>query len=181
MLMGGGGSFSAGGPGKGMYTRLYLNVLNRFHWIHNATAYNHSYGDTGLFCIHASSHPSKLRELAEVITREFVNTQNGVSESELNRAKTQLKSMLMMNLETRPVVFEDVGRQVLANGERQQPQYYCDKIDKITDKDIDRVARRMLASRPSVAGLGNLAAMPSYEEISAALNGKATKRFSLFR
>ena len=29
MMMGGGGSFSAGGPGKGMYTRLYLNVLNR--------------------------------------------------------------------------------------------------------------------------------------------------------
>ena len=29
-LMGGGGSFSAGGPGKGMYTRLYTNVLNRY-------------------------------------------------------------------------------------------------------------------------------------------------------
>jgi len=37
MLMGGGGSFSAGGPGKGMYTRLYTNVLNRsvkfFVWV----------------------------------------------------------------------------------------------------------------------------------------------------
>jgi len=36
MLMGGGGSFSAGGPGKGMYTRLYTNVLNRsveFTWL----------------------------------------------------------------------------------------------------------------------------------------------------
>ena len=30
MLMGGGGSFSAGGPGKGMFSRLYLNVLNRY-------------------------------------------------------------------------------------------------------------------------------------------------------
>ncbi|EFO27286.2 peptidase M16 inactive domain-containing protein [Loa loa] len=28
-LMGGGGSFSAGGPGKGMYTRLYVDVLNK--------------------------------------------------------------------------------------------------------------------------------------------------------
>lgn len=33
-LMGGGGSFSAGGPGKGMYTRLYTNVLNRYIYIH---------------------------------------------------------------------------------------------------------------------------------------------------
>lgn len=30
IMMGGGGSFSAGGPGKGMYTRLYTNVLNRY-------------------------------------------------------------------------------------------------------------------------------------------------------
>lgn len=28
-LMGGGGSFSAGGPGKGMYTRLYLQVSTK--------------------------------------------------------------------------------------------------------------------------------------------------------
>lgn len=32
-LMGGGGSFSAGGPGKGMYTRLYVDVLNRYEFI----------------------------------------------------------------------------------------------------------------------------------------------------
>lgn len=48
-LMGGGGSFSAGGPGKGMYSRLYLNVLNRYHFMFSATAYNQSYVDSGKF------------------------------------------------------------------------------------------------------------------------------------
>merc|ERR1712002_348249 len=71
MMMGGGGSFSAGGPGKGMYTRLYTNVLNRYHWMHNATAYNHAYSDSGLFCIHASAHPAHLGELTQVLTREL--------------------------------------------------------------------------------------------------------------
>jgi processing peptidase subunit alpha len=28
-LLGGGGSFSAGGPGKGLYSRFYTNVLNQ--------------------------------------------------------------------------------------------------------------------------------------------------------
>lgn len=59
-MMGGGGSFSAGGPGKGMYSRLYLNVLNKHHWIYSATAYHHSYADTGLFCIHGSCHPTQV-------------------------------------------------------------------------------------------------------------------------
>ena len=60
MLLGGGGSFSAGGPGKGMYSRLYLNVLNRHHWMYSATAFNHSYSDSGIFCINASSNPSQV-------------------------------------------------------------------------------------------------------------------------
>ncbi|KAH7695171.1 peptidase M16 inactive domain-containing protein, partial [Aphelenchoides avenae] len=58
-LMGGGGSFSAGGPGKGMYTRLYTDVMNRHHWIYNATAFNHSYMDAGLFCIRGSGAPEQ--------------------------------------------------------------------------------------------------------------------------
>ena len=31
-LLGGGSSFSAGGPGKGMYTRLYTEVGEMFDW-----------------------------------------------------------------------------------------------------------------------------------------------------
>ena len=49
---------------------------------------------------------------------------------ELERAKTQLKSMLMMNLESRPVIFEDVGRQVLAIGKRKLPHELCQLISE---------------------------------------------------
>ena len=37
-LLGGGGAFSAGGPGKGMHSRLYTRVLNKYPWVHNCTA-----------------------------------------------------------------------------------------------------------------------------------------------
>jgi processing peptidase subunit alpha len=53
-----------------------------------------------------------------------------VSEAELDRAKIQLKSQLMMNLEMRPVMFEDMTRQVLAHNERRKPQDYLRKIGK---------------------------------------------------
>ncbi|KAK7095091.1 mitochondrial-processing peptidase subunit alpha-like [Littorina saxatilis] len=184
MMMGGGGSFSAGGPGKGMYTRLYLNVLNKYHWMFNATAYNHAYSDTGLFCIHASAHPSKLRELTEVVVRELAFTAGIVYSDELARAKRQLQSMLLMNLESRPVVFEDIGRQVLASGKRLQPSYYYNEIGKITENDIQRVANRMLKTKPAVAAYGSLDQLPRYSDIEAALNnkdGRMPRRFQLFR
>jgi len=185
MMMGGGGSFSAGGPGKGMYTRLYTNVLNRFHWMHNATAYNHAYADSGIFCVHASAHPSQLRDLVDVITREFVAMAGPIDETDLNRAKKQLQSMLLMNLESRPVVFEDIGRQVLSTGHRKRPEEFMEKIRAIKAEDIQRVASRMLRSKPSVAALGDFRKLPEYRAIESALvsrDGKLPRRgrFSVF-
>jgi len=49
---------------------------------------------------------------------------------ELSRAKKQLQSMLMMNLEARPIIFEDVGRQVLSTGHRKSPQELCQMIGR---------------------------------------------------
>ncbi|TMS03419.1 Mitochondrial-processing peptidase subunit alpha [Larimichthys crocea] len=184
MMMGGGGSFSAGGPGKGMFTRLYLNVLNRHHWMYNATSYHHSYEDSGLLCIHASADPRQVREMVEIITREFIQMAGNAGEMELERAKTQLKSMLMMNLESRPVIFEDVGRQVLSTGKRKLPHELCDLISNVTASDIKRVTTKMMRSKPAVAALGDLTEMPSYEHIQAALSskdGRLPRMYRLFR
>ncbi|TNM89315.1 hypothetical protein fugu_003549 [Takifugu bimaculatus] len=185
MMMGGGGSFSAGGPGKGMFTRLYLNVLNRHHWMYNATSYHHSYEDSGLLCIHASADPRQVvREMVEIITREFIQMAGNAGEMELERAKTQLKSMLMMNLESRPVIFEDVGRQVLSTGRRKLPHELCDLISNVTASDIRRVTTKMLRSKPAVAALGDLTELPSYEHIQSALSskdGRLPRMYRLFR
>ncbi|VIO88328.1 Peptidase M16 inactive domain containing protein [Brugia malayi] len=162
-LMGGGGSFSAGGPGKGMYTRLYVDVLNRYHWMYNATAYNHAYKESGIFHIQASSDPSRIDETAQVIIEQFLRLPEGADKQELARAKTQLKSQLMMNLEVRPVMFEDLARQVLGHGYRRKPSEYVEKIDRITDKDIKKIAERMLSKRPSVVGYGDIKRVPRYE------------------
>lgn len=168
-MMGGGGSFSSGGPGKGMYTKLYTNVLNKYPWLYSATSYNHAYGDTGLFCIHASTTESRVRQSTAVIVSELVAMAGTTTTMELERAKKQLQSMLLMNLEQRPVVFEDMGRQVLATGFRHRPEYYIQAINNITKDDINRVALRLIKSPPSVAALGLVSALPPLSDIQAGL------------
>ncbi|ELV13155.1 Mitochondrial-processing peptidase subunit alpha, partial [Tupaia chinensis] len=183
-MMGGGGSFSAGGPGKGMFSRLYLHVLNRHHWMYSATSYHHSYEDTGLLCIHASADPRQVREMVEVVTKEFTLMAGAVDAVELERAKTQLMSMLMMNLESRPVIFEDVGRQVLATRSRKLPHELCTLISDVKPEDVKRVASKMLRGKPAVAALGDLAGLPAYEHIQAALSskdGRLPRTYRLFR
>jgi processing peptidase subunit alpha len=66
-LLGGGSSFSAGGPGKGMYSRLYLQVLNRHYWVESARAFPVMYDSTGLFYIYGTAEPSNAHDLVSVM------------------------------------------------------------------------------------------------------------------
>lgn len=168
MLMGGGGSFSAGGPGKGMFTRLFTNVLNRYHWVHSSSAHNLSYDDTGIFYIQSSCDPSQLKDLVDIVIHEFRSiVTDRMSRDELDRAKKQLISMLWLNLEISPIIFEDIARQVLSTGFRRQPRQLIEKIEKVTEDDIKRVASKMLSKAPTVTCLGDLKNLPSYEYIKS--------------
>lgn len=69
-----------------------------------------------------------MGDLPEIILREFLRLAKGVEHGELERAKVQLKSHLMMNLEQRPVVFEDLSRQIMSHGIRRKPQYFVNAI-----------------------------------------------------
>ncbi|ELR05316.1 Mitochondrial-processing peptidase subunit alpha [Pseudogymnoascus destructans] len=159
-LLGGGGSFSAGGPGKGMYSRLYTNVLNQHGWVESCVAFNHSYTDSGLFGITSSCTPSKVVQMLDVMCRELqaLTLENGFSALqmvEVNRAKNQLRSSLLMNLESRMVELEDLGRQVQVHGSKVGVKEMCNKIDQLTVQDLRRVARDVLQGLVKNPGQGS--------------------------
>ena len=62
---------------------------------------------------------------------------------ELSRAKNQLKSSLLMNLESRPILFEDIGRQVLTYGARTPAADLVRQIESVTAADLNKVARAL--------------------------------------
>merc|ERR1711860_386129 len=128
--------------------------------------------DSGIFCINASAHPSQIADLVQVLVRELVAITGQISDSELARAKTQLKSMLLMNLESRPVIFEDVARQVLAQGHRRRPEHFISLIDKVSRDDLNRIGRKMLDTKAAVAAIGSLKKLPSYSDIEIGLLDK---------
>lgn len=159
-LLGGGGSFSAGGPGKGMYSRLYTNVLNQHGWVESCVAVNHSYTDSGLFGISSSCAPSKVVQMLDVMCRELqaLTLETGFSalgQVEVNRAKNQLRSSLLMNLESRMVELEDLGRQVQVHGFKVGVREMCAKIDSLTVQDLRRVARQVLTGAVNNPGNGS--------------------------
>ena len=159
-LLGGGGSFSAGGPGKGMYSRLYTNVLNQHGWVESCVSFNHSYTDSGLFGIASSCAPGYVSRMLDVMCRELAalgSNLGGYSlhEEEVSRAKNQLKSSLLMNLESRMVELEDLGRQVQVHGRKVGVKEMCRKIDDLTIEDLRRVAADVFGGRVQNTGKGS--------------------------
>lgn len=171
-LLGGGGSFSAGGPGKGMYSRLYTNVLNQYGWVESCVAFNHSYTDSGLFGISASCLPGRTSAMIDVICQELraLTLDTGFSslqEQEVSRAKNQLRSSLLMNLESRMVELEDLGRSIQVHGRKIPVKVMCDKINAVTVKDLRRVASMVVGGKVKNPGQGSGAPTVVLQEAQA--------------
>lgn len=163
-IMGGGGSFSTGGPGKGMYTRLFLNVLNENDWVESCMAFNAQYSDSGLFGIFITAKPSKGADMVKVACKSLLSMTNVTSE-EMKRAKNSLKSSIWMNLECRQVVMEDIARQLLMSNCLLSGHDFCREIDNITEDDITRAVMKMLLKKPTVVAYGDISSIPHYDDI----------------
>ncbi|KAI0348272.1 hypothetical protein BDW22DRAFT_1350450 [Trametopsis cervina] len=151
VLLGGGGSFSAGGPGKGMYSRLYTHILNHYPNVDHCASFHHIYTDSSLFGLFMTFLPQVNRNQGNTAAQMLPHLVHQLSlllysptpAGELQRAKNQLKSSLMMALESRSVEVEDLGRQILVHNRKIPVQEMCDKIDEVTSESVRRVAQRV--------------------------------------
>ncbi|GAV75924.1 Peptidase_M16 domain-containing protein/Peptidase_M16_C domain-containing protein [Cephalotus follicularis] len=174
MLMGGGGSFSAGGPGKGMHSRLYLRVLNEYPQIQSFSAFNSIFNNTGLFGIYTSTDSDFVSKAVDVAAGEFISisTPGQVKQVALDRAKEATKSAVLMNLESRMIVAEDIGRQFLTYGERKPVEQFLKIIDEITLNDITAIAQEIISSPLTMSSYGDVVNVPSYESVNGIFHAK---------
>ncbi|XP_049849813.1 uncharacterized protein LOC126320396 [Schistocerca gregaria] len=150
MLMGGGMSFSAGGPGKGMYTRLNTNVINRYGWVESCEAFISSYIDTGIFGITGSCSVRHTSAFLDILCDQLTRISTHLTEEEVSRAKNQTKTSIFYNLETLNVLHDDIGRHVMIFGKRITPGELSKMIDTITPSDIRTCVQRILSTPPTV-------------------------------
>jgi mitochondrial-processing peptidase subunit alpha len=174
-LLGGGNSFSAGGPGKGMYSRLYRQVLNRHQWAESAEAFTSIHAESGLWGIGGSSKPKFARSVLHVLADHIAKLSlDLVTDEELDRARNMLKCNVLTQLESRLVLFEDLGRQVLTYGHREDMDTTCRKIDSVTKEQLRDLVRKALKKPPTVAAVGEGLAdsnIPTQDEVARWFQG----------
>jgi predicted Zn-dependent peptidase len=153
-LLGGGASFSSGGPGKGMHSRLYTRVLNAHAWAHSCAAFSSAFNDTGLVGIQASCEPGRAAQMLDVCCRELEALSDPVAEEQVSRARAMAASLVAGALESKAASAEDVGRQHLTYGRRVSGSEYLAMIRAVTPRQVAEFARGLLSTRPSLATFG---------------------------
>ncbi len=156
--------------GGGMSSRLFQEVREKRGLVYSVYSFFSPYADSGLFGVYAGTGEKEVEELIPVITDELSKLNGSIGEEEIIRAKAQIKSSLLMSLESTSSRAEQIARQLSVFGRTIPIQEAVDKIEAVTEKDLKRVAARFLSGPPTLAACGPIGKLESFDKIKSRLN-----------
>lgn len=157
------------GGGRNLASRLAQNIAQ--HNLCSAyTTFNTCYADTGLFGFYiVSDEVSRLGDLMYQFQNDWVRICVNVTDSEVERAKSQLKAAFLMQLDGTTPVCEDIGRQLLTYGRRLTPFEINARIDAIDANTVRKVSYKYLYDKdPAIVAHGPVEGFPDYQRIQTA-------------
>lgn len=140
--------------------------IAEFDLAHSYTTFNTCYKDTGLFGIYLVCPDNKLEDAMWYTTNNLVRLCHNVTDEEVERAKTQLKASMLMQLDSFSNIAEDIGRQMLTYGRRMSSAETFARIDAITTADIKKTANKVVNDEDhALAAIGPIFELPDYNWI----------------
>ncbi len=118
--------------GGGMSSRLFQEVRETRGLCYAIHAFHMPFADTGLFALYAGTDETDAPELMRVIIDQIGNATETLSDTEVNRAKAQMKAGLLMALESSEARVGQLARQMLAYGRPIPLEEIVAKVDAVT-------------------------------------------------
>lgn len=131
-----------------------------------ASCINASYSDAGLFGVQAVASPQDIgKVLKAVVDMMGQLTKSGVTDEELQRAKQKLKAMVYMDSEDSANVLDCMAPEALLAGEVFVAAAVEKAIDGVTVDTVNKVAKRIINGRPTMAAVGDLVNTPYLDQL----------------
>lgn len=153
--------------GGGMSSRLFQEIREKRGLAYAVSSFSSSYLDSGVFVIYAGTGGDKIKELINVTCDELKKVGDNISTEELDRAKAQAKSNLLMSRESSSARADELGRHHSIFKRHIPKEEILEKIDAVNNQDISSMMQYLLSEKLTVAAIGKLNGMPSYEQIEA--------------
>lgn len=153
--------------GGGMSSRLFQSVREQNGLCYSIYSFTTPHLDTGLFSIYTGLGAETEQQALELIVRELRTfCENGPEPDELSRCREQVKTTLLMGLESTGNRMMTIGRSELLRGEVLPIERVLAAYDSVTAADVLSLARRVFDfAQVSLAAVGQ----PGKEETYRAL------------
>eukprot|EP00834_Sanchytrium_tribonematis_P007807 NODE_773_length_3988_cov_0.523271.p2 type:complete len:378 gc:universal NODE_773_length_3988_cov_0.523271:2815-1682(-) len=151
-ILGGGSSFSAGGPGKGIYSRLY-QLLCHVPGIEHVDCELIQYEKLSLFGI-TMAVESNLKQQAFTLLFSQLMRLYDIENDELERAKNQTLSKQFTFLEQSDKLCEFMGKSLKYSDKIYSNQEIEAYIRQVSKKDVKDAISQMLNCPPTCVVLG---------------------------
>jgi len=139
--------------GGGETSRLYLRLKRELGLVNSISAASFTPLGKGILEIYGTCPPKNFEKvLKEVVEELKLVKENGVSEEELNRAKTQVLADFIYSSETAEGLSSTLSSFQLLRGNYEDVLWYEKKIESATPQDIKRVANEYLNLLKLTAG-----------------------------
>jgi len=150
--------------GGGMSSRLFQEAREKRGLCYSIYAFSSGFQDTGYLGIYVGTGESEAGEISAVVAGEMAAIAGDLSESEVARARAQIKAGLLMGLESPAARAELIAGQMFALGRVQDVAEIVAQIDAIDAATVRNYASRVMQSaRPAIAAIGPVSRLESHD------------------
>ena len=135
--------------GGGMSSRLFQEIREKRGLAYTVYSFGAPSAETGVFGMYAGATASKVDEVARLMVAEFERMAEGVTESELERAKGQIAGSSVLRLEDSYSRMSRLGKAELVYGDLWSIGEVLDQVRAVTADEVVGIAAE-LASRARV-------------------------------
>ena len=156
--------------GGSMSSRLFQEVREKRGLAYSIYSFASNFDDGGIFGIYAGTGENKVNELIPVVCNELNQLTQNIQNQELSRAQAQLKSSILMNLESSSYQTEQIARQLQIYGRTIKTEEMINNINNVSVKDITKITTRLLSDKPTLIGIGPINKIESLDSLSSRIN-----------
>jgi predicted Zn-dependent peptidase len=127
-----------------MSSRLFLEIREKRGMAYYIRTTDENYTDTGYLVTHAGINNKRAEEAIKIILREYRELkEKKVPKEELQKAKDNIKGHILLGLETSDAWAAYFGSQEILENKISTPEEECQKIDKVSQDDILKIAKEI--------------------------------------
>lgn len=157
--------------GGGMSSRLFQEVREIRGLCYSVYAFHWGFSDSGVFAVHAATGGELLPDLMPVIIDELQRATDHFDESEIERARAQIRAQLLMGQESAAARAGQIARQVMLWGRPIPNEEMMLRIESITPRRLtDLAGRSFYDTPPTLSAIGPLDQLSPLEEITGGLS-----------